>query len=649
MSMTSFHHWFSIRQKIILIILAVTLLSIITGFTIELFNNIKAARNELTNNTRLDANLISDYLVPTFLFDDVTGARDILQKLANIPTIFYGASYKPDGTIYAEYISPAYRDKIKSMPSDLRLLNDSKHINITKAVVSNKEILGSVLLIASTDIIREKENAHIKSILIILAITILLALFLAFWLERIISGPIRRLATVTKHIQDSLDYSIRVKKEAHDETGLLYDGFNDMLESIESRKRERDLAEAKLEEERASLEVRVMERTRELKMAKEKAEESDNLKSSFLANMSHEIRTPLNAILGCSSLILESSPTPAELEEYYIMMESSGKDLLKLIDDILEISLIEANQVKIELSETNVNDLAEEVFITFKQALLSEKSENHVLPVFIPSKGEEYFLNTDPLRLKQILRNILNNSIKFTQSGSIEFCYYPDTSRSNLEFYIKDTGIGIARDQQERIFERFTKVADIKTKHYRGTGLGLSIALKLTQLLKGKIRVESELDIGTTFYLSFPIASVRMVEAKPEKKIIDSSIAFLSGKVILITEDVENNFKYLEIVLKRNSDIRILWAKTGKEAVAFCEKHPEIDIVLMDIQLPEMNGIEATRIIKSKNRNLPIIAITAYAMPGEETKILAAGCDYYLVKPVNKKLLLDRMEKLLKH
>jgi signal transduction histidine kinase/CheY-like chemotaxis protein len=419
-----------------------------------------------------------------------------------------------------------------------------------------------------------------------------------------------------------------------------------MLHSIEASKNDKDITQKKLQEERENLEIRVIERTKELNFAKEKAEESDKLKSAFLANMSHEIRTPLNAILGFSTLIRSTSPTPAELEDYYKMMETSGNDLMNLIDDILDISRIEANQIKINIIETSVSHLAEEVFSTFKQALHSENPDNKVTPVFVlPPENSNYMLNTDPLRLKQILLNILNNSIKFTPEGSIEFCYFPNEAKTHIVFYIKDTGIGISKDQQEKIFERFTKVADIKTKHYRGTGLGLSIALKLTQLLNGEIRVESELNIGTAFYISFPLSKVLSPVADREQKATDQSLAFLSGKVILIVEDVEYNFRYLEIVLGKNQDVKMIWAKNGIEAVDFCMKNPDISIVLMDIQLPEMNGLDATRLIKAGNRDLPIIAQTAYGTAFDIRECHNAGCSDVLVKPINKTTLLQSLKK----
>jgi signal transduction histidine kinase len=649
MNKTRFHTRLSIRQKIISIILTVTIASMITGFTIEILSRMKLSRNELEDNVRLDAKLIADYLIPTFMFDDQLGAKDILQKLANIPAIEYGAAYFPSGTRYANYSSVGSYDSLKSLPEVLKFIENNDEILVTEPVRWKDDVLGTVLLIASTNSIREKTIQHIGSVSLILLLSILLAIIFAFWLERIISAPILRLASVTRKIQETLDYSVRVKKESYDETGILYDGFNDMLQSIETRKKERDTAEKKLQEEREHLEIRVLERTKELNAAKEKAEESDKLKSAFLANMSHEIRTPLNAILGFSALLQDPSTTVADMEEYHKMLETSGNDLMNLIDDILDISRIEANQIKISLQEVAVARLAEDVFRTFRQSLYTENPEIPVTPVFVvPPEKEDYLINTDPLRLKQILLNILNNAIKFTPSGSIEFCFFPNEAKTHLVFYIKDTGIGIAKDNQEKIFERFTKVADIKTKHYRGTGLGLSIALKLTQLLKGEIRVESQLNVGSVFYLTFPMIRVLPPTIVTRQEQRDESLDFLSHKVILIVEDVEYNYRYLEIILSKNEDVKIIWAKTGIEAIEFFKKYPKINIVLMDIQLPEMNGMDATRLIKAENRNIPVIAQTAYATSTDIEASQNAGCDDILIKPINKTILLQLLKKHIK-
>jgi signal transduction histidine kinase/CheY-like chemotaxis protein len=644
------YKWFSIRQKIILLILSITLLSVLTSLLIELFNNIRSSREDLIRTTTLEATLVSNYLIPTFLFDDPSGARDILEKLTSIPSIKYGAAYKPDGALYAEYVSSGMEGDVKTLAGfNTGILSDSRnYIKISQAVKSGDEVLGNVILLASTTLIREKTSEHIKVMLIVLIVSIFLAALLTLSFERIVSGPILRLADVTRYIQRTSDYSVRVRKEANDETGLLYEGFNDMLQSIEERIIERDIAQEKLQEERAYLEQRVLERTHELRLAKEKAEESDNLKSAFLANMSHEIRTPLNAILGCSSLIRETSPGKDELDEYYKMMEDSGKDLLKLIDDILDVSRIEANQVKVEFQDVSVHTMVQDIFNIFRQLLHSEKVIARITPVLLEvNTGKDFFLNTDPLRLKQIILNILNNSVKFTNSGSIELGYFTCNNDAELVFFVLDTGIGIAKEHMDKIFDRFSKFTDLKTKHYRGTGLGLSIALKLTQLLNGRIEVESELNVGTIFYLTFPIKKVQPLEIKADTMEIKNSLDFLSGKVILIAEDVENNFRYMEIVLGRNPDTTILHANDGREAVEMFNASPVVDIVLMDIQLPEIDGIEATKIIKSSGRNIPVIAVTAYATSKDEPAVIEAGFDAYLIKPVDMNTLLSTVAKLL--
>jgi signal transduction histidine kinase/CheY-like chemotaxis protein len=640
-----FFNKFSIRKKIISIILSVTITSILGGLVIEVYSNILKSRQELIRNISLNAKLISDYSVPALLFDDKPGAYNILQKLSNIPSVLRGAIYNDSGKIFTEYIKPGLIDTTDLFQSLPDKTYKHKLIYIQEAISSEGENIGKVYLVASTDIITGQTVNHIGTVLLIFLITVLIAVFLSFILERIISGPILNLASITKEIQTSGDFSLRVKKKSSDETGILYDSFNDLLISIEARKQERDIAEIALLAERENLEKRVLERTTELNEAKLKAEGSDKLKSSFLANMSHEIRTPLNAILGFSYLLTDTSTTETDRKEYCRMLDMSANDLIQLIDDILDISRIEANQVKITLEDCQANILLKETFEIFKLNMKVENPDSKVESLLnVPDENKDYILNTDRLRLRQILLNILNNASKFTPNGLIEFGYFAEEKNKNLIFYIKDTGIGIPFVKLDKIFDRFTKVADIKTKHFRGTGLGLSIAIKLARMLKGDIRVESEENKGSIFYVCMPYHFSFISGLTPSVRETAQYSVSLTGKTVLIVEDVELNYKFLEVVLITYANAIILWAKDGVEAVNLCKEHPEIDLVMMDIQMPEMNGYEATRRIKEIRPELQIIAQTAYAMAEEREKCFASGCQGYLSKPIKQ----DELFKVIK-
>lgn len=638
----------SIRKKIISIILAVTIISVIGGFSIEIYRNNRNSRQELKRNIALNAKLISDYSVQALLFDNKGEASIILQKLNNIPSVLHGVIYSDSGKIFAVYNKSGLTDTSNLYQPVQGVTYKNKLIYVTETITSEGKDIGKVYLVSSTAIIREQTINHIRTVLLIFLITVFVAVLLSLIFERIISGPILDLATITRKIQTSGDFSLRVKKKSSDETGILYDSFNDMLISLEVRKQERDTAEKELITERENLEKRVLERITELNEAKLKAEESDKLKSSFLANMSHEIRTPLNAILGFSNLLMDSSTTVADRLEYSKMMDVSAGDLIQLIDDILDLSRIEANQLKITLADCQINSFLKEVFEAFKQSLRVENPDYKVKPVLnILDEDKDYILNTDRLRLRQILLNLLNNAIKFTPEGFIEIGYFPDENNQNLIFYIKDTGIGIPFIKLEKIFERFTKVADIKTKHYRGTGLGLSIALKLARLLNGDIRVESEEKKGSIFYVSLPYRTSSLSVTAPLAP-PDAGYSFsLQGKTVLIVEDVVWNYKFLEVMLGTIAKATILWAKDGVEAVNLCKEHPEIYLVLMDIQMPEMNGYEATRLIKEIRPELPVIAQTAYVMAIEKEKCFDAGCQGFLSKPIRKEELFKVIKEVL--
>ncbi|MBN1599440.1 MAG: PAS domain S-box protein [Bacteroidales bacterium] len=378
----------------------------------------------------------------------------------------------------------------------------------------------------------------------------------------------------------------------------------------------------------------------ELKAAKEKAEESDKLKSAFLANMSHEIRTPMNAILGFATLIRNRVLPEEKRKDYIDLINANCRQLLHIITDIIDISKIEAGQISVFNKNFNLNKVMNELYLNYKNQI-EVKGKPIDLIMKTGLRNEESSLYTDKVRLEQIISNLLANAVKFTERGKIEFGYFIDRRR-DIIFFVKDTGIGMTREEQEVIFERFRQASSSYNKLYGGTGLGLSISKGLAERLGGKIWVESEIDRGSSFFFRMPYKPGIPVERPKE---IDYTVNYnWKGRSILIAEDEEANYNLLETVLSPTRAI-IRWAKTGAEAISICEDDPSIDIVLMDIKMPDLNGLEATKKIKSINKKMPIIAQTAYAMSTDEDECLRAGCDDYIPKPLRIDDLLSKINK----
>ncbi len=375
--------------------------------------------------------------------------------------------------------------------------------------------------------------------------------------------------------------------------------------------------------------------------AKEKAEEADNLKSAFLANMSHDLRTPINGILGFAELLREHALAFSEREQYLDIIKSSGNQLLNLINDIIDISKIEANQLTLKEDIMCVNSLLEELHILFLKDI-EEKNKKIELQLFKPLKNEESEIYTDPARLQQILINLLSNAIKFTESGIIRFGY--EVEEKNIIFYVSDTGRGIKEEKIDFIFERFAQVEEEDIDRHLGTGLGLAISKGLVTLLNGNIWVESKIGEGSTFYFKIPYIQIKSQKSELQKK--DNTMKYnWEGKTVLLVEDDPVNFKYMEILLQR-TNANIIMAHDGATAVKKFKSEKNIDIVLMDIQLPVLNGYEATKQIKALNKNVTVIAQTANAMSEDREKCMNAGCDDYITKPISPDLLYKKLEKI---
>jgi PAS domain S-box-containing protein len=373
--------------------------------------------------------------------------------------------------------------------------------------------------------------------------------------------------------------------------------------------------------------------------AKEKAEESDRLKSAFLANMSHEIRTPMNGILGFAELLKDADLSSEKQEKYIDMIKQSGIRMLNIINDIIDISKIEAGMMKLNIQSTNVNEQLIYIYTFFKP---EAQSKNIKLSMKTSLPDDEAEIETDREKLYAILTNLVKNAIKFTEQGEIEFGYV--LKNNNLEFYVKDTGIGLPENKKSVIFERFVQ-ADIENRMAKqGAGLGLAIAKAYVEMLKGKIWVESELGIGSVFYFTLPYKNEMIINDQNNigQRNMDNNVA--NKYKILIVEDDEVSCVLLEAIVKKISK-ELIKVNSGKEAVKVCQENPDIDIILMDIGLPHLNGYEATREIRKFNKEVIILAQTAFAMENDKEKALKAGCNDYISKPINRNEILEKIEK----
>jgi len=360
------------------------------------------------------------------------------------------------------------------------------------------------------------------------------------------------------------------------------------------------------------------EREKELIEAKMKAEESDRLKSAFLSNMSHEIRTPLNGIVGFANLLADPDYTEKEKVEFVKVINTSSKVLMNLVSDILDLSRIESNTMNFELKPTNLNEHIKEIADSYKLSV----NENVVLSIELPDQAA--WVNTDPFRNRQVITNLINNSLKFTKNGEIRIGY--TVNGDYAEVYVSDTGKGIKKDLLKNIFHRFYKVDDFVA----GTGLGLPICKAIVEKIGGRIWAESEYGKGTIIRYTIGLTNLNN---DPGKR-----------PLILIAEDLESNYQLLSILLTRNYDV--IWAKNGEEAVELFNKHNP-SLVLMDIKMPIMNGLQATREIRKISETVPIIAQTANAFEADHQNAREAGCNDIITKPIKSSLLLPLVKKYL--
>ncbi|MBV5335100.1 MAG: PAS domain S-box protein [Sulfuricurvum sp.] len=383
---------------------------------------------------------------------------------------------------------------------------------------------------------------------------------------------------------------------------------------------------------------------KDLKKAKQDAEIASNYKNLFLANMSHEIRTPINTIIGFSELIKNENLPSQKRYKYSGIIEENSQSLLRLIDDIIDIAKIEANELKIKKEACSLGDLFSELEMTYNNFLKKKENQNLELIFQIPEEAHHDVIFTDPYRLKQILNNLFLNALKYTERGHIEIGYNI-INDNKLRFFVSDTGSGISQGRIKNIFRRFTQTEETISSDSPGSGLGLSICKDLAALLGGDINVKSVEGEGSIFFLTLPYDKIKIPMVRAAVKPPTPSRYNFSNYTIMIAEDTPYNYEYLYSILQKTG-ANVVWAKDGIDVLKMYNSS-KIDLILMDIQLPEINGYEATSQIRLTNQSLPIIAQTAYAMAEDTQKCLESGCNEVLVKPIRMDDVLATVAKYL--
>jgi len=380
----------------------------------------------------------------------------------------------------------------------------------------------------------------------------------------------------------------------------------------------------------------------ELRTAKERAEESEKLKSAFLANMSHEIRTPMNGILGFADLLKSPKLSGEKQQKYIDIILQSGDRMLTTINDIIEVSKIETEQIEPIYEQIDINELIDHYFNFFLPEVKEKNLSFKQSKVF---EKEHYLIVTDRSMFDSIFSNLIKNAIKYTKTGSIEFGYRE--RETQIEFYVKDTGIGIPEGMQKIIFDRFRQIDIESEETIEGSGLGLAITKAYIEMLGGEICLESEVGEGSEFIFTIPINRVVDDNKLDAVDSVVNTNSFNNLK-ILLAEDEENAREYMSLILEDIAE-EILYAEDGEKALELARNHSDIDLILMDMKMPKMSGYEATSKIREFNKKIPIIAQTAFALSGDREKTLQAGCDDFITKPIKAKLLIEMINNVIQN
>ena len=628
----------SVSAKIRRIILIVSSLSLLVATILYTAVVTNESYESLAKRISVLGETIAINSTAALSFDDKFTAEKVLRSLHAEPDVLYAQLHVLDGTLFARYTN---KTGTRPLTPSLWLRSAFRHKSVQQnfswqyfeyfsPIILDNETIGYLYIHSTLDTVHKK----IIYISLFSSTVFLILLLLGYWLstrlQKRISAPINNLAQGMRLVSEHQDYTLRVQKIDNDEIGELIHGFNEMLSQIQQRDKELNAYKEKLE-------LKVQERTAELLKAKDAAEAGNKAKSEFLANMSHEIRTPLNGVLGLAN-IGEKEYAQHPASENFKLISESGQHLLEVINDILDLSKLESGQFTIE---HEAFDLVHAIKKCFN--LISEQAKNKGINMsLVLAPDLPLWVKGDVLRLRQILINLLGNAIKFTNEGQVDLnC---KNENGLVIFQIVDTGIGMSDQQIKDVFNPFHQADTSTTRKFGGTGLGLAISRNLAQLMEGDIKVDSKVGSGSVFTLQLPLTTLdeKLIPRKAPQTTSHASpqTPRLTGFRILVAEDIDMNRAILQYNLKREK-ADVIFAENGQDVLDILKAKGKnyFHIILMDIQMPIMDGYETTQAVNKIEPDLPVIGLTAHALEEEKQRTKDAGMVEHITKPVTPEML----------
>ncbi|MES2296470.1 MAG: ATP-binding protein [Pseudomonadota bacterium] len=643
----------SVRHKLVAVVMLTALLALLVSIGTLIAYDLRGFHRRLLSDMSTQAELLGHMSSAALAFDDTRLAAENLALLRIRPVVLAGAIYHADGKLFASYTAPGALRSFPLQPQADSTRVDGGELIVYRRIIDNGELLGTVYLRAEYALM-----SRLLDYLAIAAVAIVLAMLLAYLLmrrlDRIVTAPLLAIADSAREVVATRDYSRRAPRLSDDEVAELADSFNAMLSEIEQRTRaletsnseiareadERSRAQQEVMRLNAQLEQRVHERTMqleatnaELAMAMQAAEDANAAKSSFLSSMSHELRTPLNAILGFAQ-ILNSEALPSTLQqkkEFAGHILKSGRHLLTLINEILDLAKVESGKVTLSMEPVALREILAEC-----RSMIEPLADSRHIRVLFPEHGS-YIVLADRTRLKQVLLNLLSNAVKYNreQGAVVLDCSLVGPQRVRLS--VQDTGLGLSAAQLDALFEPFNRLGQ-EGGAEEGSGIGLVVTKRLVELMGGAIGVTSSIGVGTVFWIELALT-------EPQRSALEHGVVLALGQreaahagknTILYVEDNPANLKLVEEIVRFRPDLRLLAAPDGHLGIEMAKAH-QPQIILMDLNLPCVSGTDALKVLRDDpaTAHIPVIALTANAMPRDVEKGLANGFYRYLTKPIN--------------